>query len=77
MPRSTCAAFFELNVLIANDLDTVAPGIEELEEGARRDVDGHLLERAPRRLLVVDNQSNVALVVRRLVTSLRVRPESL
>src|SRR5262249_33190769 len=53
----------ELDVVIANDLDAVAPRIEEIEEGSRQCLDPGLRERCADRLLVVDHKAEVATIV--------------
>ena|SRR5262249_29132013 len=60
----------ELNVLVADDLDAVAPGIEEIEEPAGQHLDPGCRERLAHRLFVIDDQPKMSPVVARLLTTL-------
>src|SRR5262249_29430410 len=59
----------ELDVVVAHDLDPVAPRISEIEEAARQHLDLRRLERTARRLLVVDHQAEMAAIVGRLLAA--------
>src|SRR5262249_12264268 len=65
----------ELDVVVAHDLDAIAPGIAEVEEAAGQHLDASRLQGAPRRLLVVDHQAEMAAVVGRLLAALLERDE--
>ena len=53
----------ELNVVVAHDLDPVAPWIAEVEKAPGQYADTSLLERRTHRLLVVDDEPEVPVVV--------------
>src|SRR5262249_12927832 len=65
----------ELNIVVADDLDAVAPRIAEIEEWARQRLDARSRERAAHRLLVVDHEAEMAAVVGRLLAALLQRDE--
>ena len=69
MPRSTLG-LGELDVVVADDLDAVAPGIAKIEEGSVDQGDSGGVERLAGRLLVIDHQAEMAAVVRRLPAAL-------
>ena len=50
----------ELDVCVSRDLDTVAPGIQEIEEPAAEELDAHGLERPPRQRLVIHGDAEMA-----------------
>ena len=75
MPRSTSARLRELDLVVLDDLDAVAVGVEEVETPAREDLGAGRGERAPRRLLVVDDEPEVPGAVRRLRAALHQRQE--
>ena len=56
----------ELNVRIADDLDPIAPRIQEIEKRAGQGLDARVGERLADGLLVVDHQAEVTAVVGRL-----------
>src|SRR6476646_8981693 len=60
----------ELNVVVADDLDAVAPRIAEVEERPRQCFDARLGQCLANGLLVVDDEPKVATVVRGLSASL-------
>src|SRR3546814_1076531 len=60
---------------MADDLVAVAPGIEESEETPGQRLDSGLRQRLAHRLLVVDHQAEVAVVVGRLAAALLQREE--
>src|SRR5262249_39115122 len=60
----------ELNVVVADDLDPVAPRVKEIEEAAGQRLDPGRRERAANRVLVVDHEAEMAAVVGRLLTAL-------
>ena len=53
----------ELDVRVADDLDPVAPGIEEVEKRAGQRLDAGFGERLANGFLVVDDEAEVAAVV--------------
>src|SRR5262245_61033520 len=55
----------ELDLVVLNDLHTVAVGIEEVEPPARENLRSRRRQRLPHRLLVVDDEPKVAVRVRR------------
>src|SRR5260370_9217889 len=57
----------ELNIVVADDLDAVAPWIQEIEEGTIERGDAGRLQSPARRLLVVDHETEMAAIVRRLL----------
>jgi hypothetical protein len=59
----------ELDVPVADDLDPVSPRIEEVEPAAREDLDASLFQNAAYLRLVVDDEPEVASLVRRLSAS--------
>src|SRR6185369_11962759 len=59
--------FGELDVVIADDLDPVSPGVVEIEEWARLGLDARVRKRLANRLLVVNDKAEVASVVARLL----------
>src|SRR5918998_332434 len=66
----------ELDVAVVDDLDAVAPRVQEVESPAASDLSQPLrLDRRADRLLVVDDQAEVAAVVGRLGPPLRDRQE--
>ena len=65
----------ELDVAVVDDLDVVAPGVDEIETASRLDLRAGIGERLARRLLVVDDQTEVTAAVRRLSSALRERDE--
>src|SRR5207237_3438933 len=60
----------ELDVVVANDLDAVAPWIEEIEEGTVERSDARRLQGATRRLLVIDHETEMAAIVGSLLAPL-------
>src|SRR5712675_354582 len=56
----------ELDVVVAHDLDAIAPGIEKIQEPPGQQLDAGGLQGAPRRLLVVDHQAEMAAIIGRL-----------
>ena len=65
----------ELHLVVLHDLDEVAPRIAKVETTAAEDLDSRRLERPPRRVLVVDDEPEVAVLVGRLRAPLRERDE--
>src|SRR5215470_4241245 len=63
-------ALRELDVVVADDLDAVAPRIAEVKKGAVERNDAGRLESATGRLFIVDYQAEVAAIVRRLLAPL-------
>jgi len=59
----------ELDIVVADDLDAIAPGVAEVEEGPGQGFDAGLGHRPADRVLVVDHQAEVAAVVRGLLSS--------
>ena len=53
----------ELDVVIADDLDAVAPRVEEVQEAARQDLDACCCQRLAHSLLVIDHKPEVTPVV--------------
>src|SRR5439155_20229282 len=60
----------ELDVVVADDLDAVAPRVAEIEELAGQGLDTGLGHRPAHRLLVVDHQAKVPAIVGRLLAAL-------
>ena len=52
----------KLDVAVVDDLDAVAPGVEEVEAAARQDLCSHLRKRAAERCPVVDHEAEVAVL---------------
>src|SRR2546423_15300826 len=52
--------FRELNVAVVDDLDVVSPGVDEVEAPSGLDLGAGLFERLASRLLVVDDEAEVA-----------------
>ena len=65
----------ELDVAVVDDLHLIAPRVEEVEATARTDLDARSFERFARRFLVIDDQTEVTVPVRRLRSALRERDE--
>jgi len=65
----------ELDLVVLDDLDVVAPWVEEVEPAARADLHAGGLESAPRRLLVVDHETEMAGAVRTARAALHERKE--
>ncbi|MGI8421164.1 MAG: hypothetical protein ACR2MU_02705, partial [Gaiellaceae bacterium] len=64
--REHLRAFRELDLVVRNDLDPVAERVQEVEPATRQDLDARRLERAARRVPVVDDEAEVALAAGRL-----------
>src|SRR5215831_8292682 len=60
----------ELDVLVTDDLDAIAPRVEEVEERAGQKLHSCGDQRLASRLLVVDHKPEVAAIVRGLHASL-------
>src|SRR5262249_53712412 len=67
--------FGELDIVVANDLDAIAPRIEEIEKWTGQWLDTRCGERAAHRLLVVDHESEMTAAVGRLGAALLQREE--
>ena len=65
----------ELDVVVADDLDAIAPRVVEIEERPGQHLDAGLCQCAANGLLVVDHQAEVAAIVGRLALSLLKREE--
>ena len=65
----------ELDVVIADDLDAVAPGIEEIQEPAGQRLDAGLRERLADRVLVIDHEPEMTPVIGGLLAALLQREE--
>src|SRR5262245_28370609 len=65
----------ELDVVVADDLEAVAPGIAKIEEASRQRLDSCLEKRLAHRFLVVDHQTEMTAVIGRLPTALLKRQE--
>src|SRR5262245_56256584 len=65
----------ELNIVVADDLDPVAPWIPEVEKRAGQRFDTGSGQRLADRLLVIDHETEMAAVVGRLLTPLLQREE--
>jgi hypothetical protein len=59
----------ELDVLIADDLNPITPGVAKVEETSGEQRDTSRLERLVSRLLVIDDQTEMATIVRGLLTA--------
>jgi hypothetical protein len=55
--------FGELNIIVADDLDAVTPGIAEVEKWTRQRLDACFGKRLAGRLLVIDDQAKMTAVV--------------
>src|SRR5258708_39114623 len=64
-----------MEVFVADDLDAVAPRIEEVEERTGNDLHAGVRERLLHRLLVVDDEPEVAAVIGALAAALLPREE--
>src|SRR5262249_37736001 len=53
----------ELDVVVADDLYSVAPGVAEIEEAAGQRLDARRRQRAAHRVLVVDHETEMTAVV--------------
>src|SRR5271170_4133953 len=60
----------KLDVVVADDLDAVAPGVAKVQEGSISRGDSCGVERPASRLLVVDHEAKMAAIVGRLLTTL-------
>jgi hypothetical protein len=67
--------FGELDVVVADDLDPVAPGIEKIEKAPGQRLDAGLGQGLAHRLLVIDHQPEMAPVIRWLSAALLQREE--
>src|SRR5438034_3572409 len=65
----------ELNILVADDLDAVAPRVEKVEKRSRESLDSRVAQCFAGRFLVVDHQSKVTPLVDRLRATLLERKE--
>src|SRR5258708_28091692 len=65
----------ELDVVVADDLYPVAPGVAEIEERARQRLDSRRRQRAADRVLVVDHETKMTAVVGGLSAALLQREE--
>src|SRR5262252_3743524 len=65
----------ELDVVVTDDLDAIAPEIEEIEKRTAQRLDARGRERAPHRVFVVDDQSEMTAAVGRLRAALLQREE--
>src|SRR5215469_1127204 len=57
----------ELDVVVSHDLDPVTPWIAEIEKPAWQNLHAHGVERGTCGLLVVDNEAEVAAIIRTLL----------
>src|SRR6266540_1135598 len=67
--------FGELDIVIADDLDSVAPGVEEIEKRTGQRLDARGRERAAHGVFVVDHEAEMTAVVGRLGAALLQRKE--
>src|SRR5262245_66302323 len=65
----------ELDVVVADDLDTVAPRVAEIEKLTGQWFDARLRQRAADRILVIDHESEMPAVVGSLLAALLQRDE--
>src|SRR5216684_5362767 len=65
----------ELDVVIAHDLDAIAPGVAEIQKRTVDRLDPRSLEGGARRLLVVDNEAEMPAVISGLFASRLQRDE--
>ncbi len=65
----------ELYVVVADDLEAIAPRVAEVEERPRQHFDACFDQRSADGVLVVDHEPEMATIVRRLVASLLEREE--
>src|SRR5215813_15085465 len=65
----------ELDVVVVDDLDSVAPGVAEIEEGAGQRLDARRRQRTAYRVLVVDHETKMTAVVGGLGAALLQREE--
>src|SRR5205823_3941643 len=79
MPQSHSAQYMrrfgELNIVIADDLDPVAPRVEEVEKRTRKSLDAGVGQRLPNGLLVIDDESEMTAAVGGLRTAFLERKE--
>jgi hypothetical protein len=61
--------FGEMDVLIADDLNPVAPGVTKVEEASGQQGDTSRFERLASRVLVIDSETEMATIVRGLLTA--------
>src|SRR5262249_4806060 len=62
--------FGELDIVVADDLDSIAPRIEEIEKWTGQRLDAGRRQRAAHRVLVVDHESEMTAAVGRLGAAL-------
>jgi catechol 2,3-dioxygenase-like lactoylglutathione lyase family enzyme len=74
-PAKDLGCLRELDLPVVDDLDLVAPGVEEVEAPAGLELDAGVNERLARRLLVVDDETEVARPIRGLRSPLGERDE--
>src|SRR5262249_23265234 len=67
--------FGELDIVVADDLDAIAPRIEEIEKWTGQRLEPRRRERAAHRVLVVDHESEMAAAVGRLRAAFLQREE--
>jgi len=65
----------ELDVVLADDLYPVTPGVAEIEERTRQRLDARRRQRAAHRVLVVDHETKMTAVVGALGAALLQREE--
>src|SRR5262245_414639 len=65
----------ELDIVVADDLDPVAPGIDKIEEAPRQPLDPGIGERRAHRLLFIHHQPEMPAVIGRLPAPLLQREE--
>src|SRR5438270_3660625 len=65
----------ELDIIVADNLDAVAPGIAEIEKASGQRRDACLRQRLANRLLVVDDETEMAAVIGSLAAALLKRQE--
>ena len=68
--------FGKLYILVADDLDAVAPWIEKVKKRPRKGLDSRIAQRFTDRILVVDHKSKMTSIVSRLGTTLLGRVRS-
>ncbi len=60
-----------MNILVADDFDTVAPGVKKIQETTWQDLDFQFFQSLTDGFLVIDDQTNVAPIIWCLRATLR------
>jgi hypothetical protein len=65
----------ELDIIVGDDLDAVAPRVEEIEKPARQRLNAQIGQRLANRFLVIDHKSKMTAIVSGLCAALLERKE--